>query len=88
MKKTKVLACVLAVALALGAGCLAAGCSSSAGSKDATSSSASASAEMRTFTDSLGRQVEVPANITKVVPSGHTANQVLLTFAPDLMVGI
>ena len=89
MKKTKVLACVLAVALALGAGCLAAGCSSSAASsKDATSSSASASAETRTFTDSLGRQVEVPANITKVVPSGHTANQVLLTFAPDLMVGI
>ena len=88
MKKTKVLACVLAVALALGAGCLVAGCSSSAGSKDAASSSASASAETRTFTDSLGRQVEVPAHITKVVPSGHTANQVLLTFAPDLMVGI
>ena len=82
MKKTGILAVALALVMALGAGCLLAGCSSSA------SSSASVSAASRTFTDSLGRQVEVPGNITKIVPSGHTANQVLLTFAPEKLVGI
>lgn len=82
MKKTGILAVALALVMALGAGCLLAGCSSSA------SSSASVSAAPRTFTDSLGRQVEVPGNITKIVPSGHTANQVLLTFAPEKLVGI
>lgn len=40
----------------------------------------------RVFTDSAGREVELPANITAVAPSGHTANQILLTFAPEKMV--
>lgn len=44
--------------------------------------------ETRTFTDSLGRQVELPANIERICPSGHTAQQVLLTMAPDKMVGL
>ena len=41
-----------------------------------------------TFTDDLGREVELPAEITKICPSGHTAQQVLLTMAPDKMVGL
>lgn len=40
------------------------------------------------FTDSAGRTVEIPANVTAIVPSGHTANQVLLTIAPEKMVGL
>ncbi len=44
--------------------------------------------ETRTFTDSLGCQVELPANIERICPSGHTAQQVLLTMAPDKMVGL
>lgn len=40
----------------------------------------------RTFTDSVGRQVEVPAQIERIAPSGHTATQVLLTIAPDKLV--
>lgn len=44
--------------------------------------------ETRTFTDSLGRQVELPANIERICPSGHTAQQVLLTMAPDKMAGL
>ena len=40
----------------------------------------------RTFTDSLGREVELPAQIDRIAPSGHTANQVLLTMAPEKMV--
>lgn len=47
-----------------------------------------ASAQAREFTDSLGRTVEVPDAIERIVPSGHTANQVLLTIAPDKMVGV
>lgn len=35
-----------------------------------------------TFTDDLGRTVELPAQIDKICPSGFTAQQVLLTMAP------
>lgn len=41
-----------------------------------------------TFTDDLGRTVELPAQIDKICPSGFTAQQVLLTMAPDKMVGL
>lgn len=41
-----------------------------------------------TFTDDLGRTVELPAKIDKICPSGFTAQQVLLTMAPDKMVGL
>lgn len=44
--------------------------------------------ETVTFTDSVGRQVEVPAEITKYVPSGPLAQIVLFSLAPDMMVGI
>ena len=44
--------------------------------------------QTRIFTDSLGRQVELPAHIERICPSGHTAQQVLLTMAPDMMVGL
>lgn len=44
--------------------------------------------EMRTFTDSLGREVEVPATITKVVPSGSLAQIFLYAVAPDSLIGI
>ena len=86
MKKTGILAAAVALVMALGVGCVMTGCSSSA-----SSASASTSVDpngTHVFTDSLGREVEVPNVITKVVPSGHTANQVLLTFAPEKLVGI
>lgn len=80
-------------AAALGFGALAlSGCSSTSESSSAASSSSSqaaqASSETRVFTDSLGREVELPAKITKICPSGFTAQQVLLTMAPDMMVGL
>lgn len=46
------------------------------------------SGETRVFVDSLGREVEVPVSIERIAPSGHTSNQILLTFAPDLLVGL
>ena len=40
------------------------------------------------FTDSVGRTVTVPANITKVAVSGPMAQIVLFALCPDLLVGI
>lgn len=44
--------------------------------------------ETRTFTDSAGRTVEVPAQIDRIAPAGHTATQILLTMAPEKMVTV
>lgn len=84
-------------ALALSA-CLAfglAGCSSNeeaAGNDTAAPTQQSAeqsdAADTVTFTDDLGRTVELPATIDRICPSGFTAQQVLLTIAPDKMVGL
>ena len=40
------------------------------------------------FTDSVGRTVEVPANITKVAVSGPLAQIVLFALCPDKLVGV
>ncbi len=78
-------AVVAAAALCLGIMGLVSGCSSSNEASSASSSAATQN-ETRTFTDSLGREVELPAQIDRIAPSGHTANQVLLTMAPEKMV--
>lgn len=41
----------------------------------------------RTITDSAGRQVEVPVEISTVAPSGPVAQMVLYTLNPDKLVG-
>ena len=43
-------------------------------------------AETVTFTDSSGREVELPANITKIAPSGQVATMILAAFAPEKLV--
>lgn len=76
------------IALCTGVTALA-GCSSneqSAGGQD--SQAAQTKSDTRIFTDSLGREVGLPANIERICPSGHTAQQVLLTMAPDKMIGL
>ena len=40
------------------------------------------------FTDSAGREVQVPAEVTAVAPSGPLAQMVLLTFDPDIICGL
>ena len=45
-------------------------------------------AETVTFTDSSGREVELPANITKVAPSGPVATMILAAFAPEKLVSV
>lgn len=74
-------------ALCMGAFALT-GCSGSDAGDSSAASSAAAQSETRVFTDSLGREVELPTQLDKICPSGHTAQQVLLTMAPDKMVGL
>lgn len=40
------------------------------------------------FTDSAGREVEIPKNIQKVAPSGAVATMALYTINPDKLIGI
>lgn len=86
-RASKFFAVVAAAALCLGVMGLVSGCSSSNEASSASSSAATQN-ETRTFTDSLGREVELPAQIDRIAPSGHTANQVLLTMAPEKMVSL
>ena len=44
--------------------------------------------ETRTFTDSVGRTVEVPDKIDRIAVSGPMAQMVVFALAPDQMVGI
>lgn len=44
--------------------------------------------ETRTITDGAARKVEVPAEITKIAPSGATAQMILMTIAPEMLVGL
>ncbi|MDR0486889.1 MAG: ABC transporter substrate-binding protein [Treponema sp.] len=44
-----------------------------------------AAVNTRTFTDSSGRQVEIPAEIKRISPSGVLAQVFLVSFAPDLL---
>lgn len=62
----------LFLALALALGCM----------------SFAAAEETRTFTDSTGRTVEVPANITKIAISGPLTQIVIFALAPDKLVGV
>lgn len=47
-----------------------------------------AEAEAVEFTDSLGRTVTLPANITRIAPSGAVATMILAAIAPECMVTI
>lgn len=40
------------------------------------------------FTDSLGRELTVPAEISKIVPSGPLAQIILFAIAPEMFVGL
>lgn len=91
------LATALALCLALGlAGCAGNETAGEGNAKPATQETTeptgepadSAAADTYTFTDDLGREVELPKTIDAICPSGFTAQQVLLTIAPDKMVGL
>lgn len=80
----------LAAALCVGVGGALAGCASqqepAAGeSQEQTDDTTEAT---RVFTDSVGREIEIPVQIERVAPSGFVAQQVLLPIAGDKLVGL
>lgn len=91
---------VMAAATVALSGCLAlalAGCSGNDASSSNDSQNTPAeqqqpaepvAPETISFTDDLGRTVELPAQIDAICPSGFTAQQVLLTIAPEKLVGL
>ena len=76
MKKALVLLLALAMVLSLAA----------CGSAPAATPAEEPAAETVMFTDSCGREVELPANITKIAPSGTVATMILAAFAPEKLV--
>ncbi len=78
--KKKLLSLLLALAMLFSL----AACSSN---PDADSSHAEAS-ETRIFTDDAGRKIELPATISRIVPSGSLAQIVLFAIAPEMFVGL
>ncbi|MBR6234228.1 MAG: hypothetical protein IKR01_00090, partial [Spirochaetales bacterium] len=47
-----------------------------------------ASAETQVFVDDLGREVVIPANITRIAPSGSNAQVIVFQIAPEKLVGL
>lgn len=44
--------------------------------------------ETRIFVDDCGREVEVPVDVSRIVPSGPLAQVILFAIAPDMLVGL
>lgn len=90
MGRRRILGRALAAAatLALALGLSACGGAPAAGSDAQAGSESQRETKTVVFTDSAGREVEVPANIERVVPSGHTATQVLITLVPEKLAGL
>ncbi len=92
----KKLTCLL-LALCM-ASCLFAGCAAPAQTEPTPTQAAAphteapaqteAAAATRSFTDSCGRTVELPAEITRVAPSGSMAQMILFSIAPDALMGL
>ena len=78
--RTRIAALLLAMALLLPLLC--------ACGKSQTGYDPLSGVETKTVTDSSGRKVEVPAEITRVAPSGATAQMLLMPIAYDLLVGL
>jgi iron complex transport system substrate-binding protein len=47
-----------------------------------------AGAVSRSFTDSVGREVDLPVNISRIAPSGALAQMFLIAIAPDMLVSV
>ncbi len=75
MKKTISIFLILALALSLFAGC-------------GNSYTPIGNTETILFTDDCGREVEVPLNISRIVPTGPLSQMILFALAPDMLVGL
>lgn len=61
--------------------------SSASGASEPAASSSAPEAETFIFTDSTGREVELPTNITKVASGGPLANIMIYAVKPEVIVG-
>ena len=85
----KLLSLLLALSLSLGlAACAAPGGDPAPSQSSPPPVETETASATRTFTDSVGREVELPAEITKVAVSGPMAQMVLFALCPDKLVGI
>ena len=89
MKKTLKALLALSLVLAVLAGC-APKKDNRTENKAATEETKKAedSSETIEFTDSAGRKVAIPKNVERIAPVGPPAQQMLLTFAPEKLVGL
>ena len=71
----RAISCIICIAIVLSVFC---GCAAQR----------EASAETRKFTDSAGREVEIPVEIDAVAPSGSLAQMILYTLCPDKLIGL
>ena len=89
MKQRRWLAVLLAAVMVLTlAACGGAGQSGSAAQSGAPAEKTAETAGTRVFTDSVGREVTVDQEITKIAVSGPLAQMVVFALAPDMLVGI
>ena len=79
MKKGKIVLCLVVVVLA---GSLLS-CTKKSPAEEAV-----ASAETRIFVDDVGRQVELPQQITRIIPAGPLAQIILYSIDPDMFTGL
>lgn len=75
MKKLISIFLILALALGLFSGC-------------GSSYTPIGNTETALFTDDCGREVEVPLNISRIVPTGPLSQMILFALAPDMLVGL
>ena len=91
MKKPLALLLALSLTLSLcacGGGTAATPAPESSASAETQPAETGTASETRIFTDSVGREVELPAQIDKVAVSGPLAQIVLFALCPDKLVGI
>ena len=88
-KGKRVVAFLLVLTFLLGlAGCGGSGTDTGVSGSGKGNQTESTQTEMQTFTDSLGREVELPKEIAKVAPSGMMAQIMLYTLCPDRLCGL
>lgn len=87
--KVRGLALLLAAVLLLSlAACAAPGSGGANAAGNAADAVAPDAPAARLFTDDLGRDVEIPGEISAIVPSGPLAQMVLYAIAPECIVGL
>lgn len=94
MKKISKIVMSLLLALAILAGCdpktetAESGKQTEQTTEQARQEQQTGTGETIEFTDSAGRKVHIPKNVERIAPVGPPAQQMLLTFAPEKMVGL